>query len=119
MQLHFLLNYRAVWGQILLIQLFDKKNQSTEYEMKCIADDQWKISISKNEENTTTSYRYLIKNTNGITLPERNGRRIIEDSYSKKDQYFIDFWRDFNGENVFNSIAFTECFFKRKRNFRV
>lgn len=116
MKLHFLLNYRAVWGQILFVQTFDKSNKPSDYEMKCVADDKWETIISLENNESILSYRYLIKDSNGKIQPENNGKRKLESSIQNSDLHLIDFWRDFNGENVFNSIAFTDCFFKRKKS---
>ncbi|VBB45875.1 4-alpha-glucanotransferase [uncultured Paludibacter sp.] len=115
MQLYFLLNYRAVWGQALHIQIFDEQNQLHEYAMKCVTDDKWKISVKYPSEYIPSAYRYVIKNTNGTVQLECNGLRKFHTLSIENDTHFIDYWRDFNGESVFNTVAFTDCFFKRKK----
>ncbi|MGC3979245.1 MAG: hypothetical protein QM751_14045 [Paludibacteraceae bacterium] len=118
MQLHFLLNYRAIWGQTLHLQIFDNSNTLHEYAMMCFSEDKWKISIDTLSDFTPKSYQYIIKNTNGHIQYEYNGLRNIALASDIAIIHFVDFWRGFNGDSAFSTIAFSDCFFKRKKQLR-
>lgn len=118
MSLHFLLNYRAVWGQVIHIQLFDSQNRLREYAMACTAEDHWTLTLNADKEFIPASYQYIIKNSDRSQQNECNGIREIKPLSDDKPQYFVDFWRNYNGDCAFHTVAFSECFFKRKKYFK-
>ncbi|MFV0471144.1 MAG: 4-alpha-glucanotransferase [Paludibacteraceae bacterium] len=118
MLLHFLLNYRAVWGQTLHIHILDSQHQTHEYEMTCTGEDKWIATIETTNVFIPLSYQYVVKNTDGSFQKEYgNIRKIdeISDNMSDRNIQYIDFWRSSNGESIFETIAFSECFFKRNK----
>lgn len=115
MQTTFHLKHKALWGQTLYLFIYENSGQFVEYEMNCVKDDEWVVNVPLADKIKEISYRYATKEKNGSIEFELDGiRKLIIPENAKKVE-FRDFWCKPNGDSPFNTIAFTDIFFKRKR----
>ncbi|MHB9056056.1 MAG: 4-alpha-glucanotransferase [Paludibacteraceae bacterium] len=88
--------------------------------MTCENDSHWRVTVHLPfREEKTIKYRYAIKKTDNTFQYEFDGLRNVVIPTNDKNIILEDYWRIPNGDSPFNTVAFTECFFKRKKSRKV
>ncbi len=119
MQAQFKLNHKAVWGQSVMLLLYVDSSGFDSYDMVCENEKLWKINVQLPDNKTRISYRYAIKKSGNVLQHEHGDVRTIGIKADGKMLVFEDYWRTPNGDSPFGTVAFSECFFKRKRSRKV
>lgn len=115
MTIKFNLNYKARWGQTVCLLIYKNDADFIEKEMTCASEAEWTIEISIEQGTKLLQYRYCIKENNAICQFEFDGIRKQKIPANAKKIDFQDYWRRPNGDSPFNTIAFTDVFFRRKK----
>lgn len=113
----FKLNYKALWGQTVCLLIYEDDTDFIEHKMTCEGESEWSVEISIEKETKFLYYRYCVKEDSIVCQLEFGGirKQKIPTNADKVD--FQDYWRIPNGDSPFDTIAFTDVFFKRKRKF--
>lgn len=120
MQAQFRLNYRTIWGQSIFLLIYKNASNFESYAMTCENDSHWRVTVHLPfREEKTIKYRYAVKKTDNTFQYEFDGLRNIDIPANDKNLVLEDYWRISNGDSPFNTVAFTECFFKRKKNRKI
>ena len=114
MQVQFRLNYQALWGQSIYLQVYTGDEQYVRHEMICKGVNLWLVKINLDENATEIQYRYAIRNQDKTFENEFGLMRRLKIPKTDKIIALEDYWRIPNGDSAFNTLAFTDCFFNRK-----
>jgi len=115
MQVQFRVIYRTLWGQSISLFIYSDETHFTEHKMVCENENQWFVNIQLNADENEFHYRYALKKENKSYEYEFGGLRTTKVPKTQRDIVFTDLWRTPNGDSAFNSVAFADCFFKRKK----
>lgn len=116
MNIQFSLNKKVTWGQFVYLLLYKDAENYEKYEMTCKNENLWVLSIALPSTQKQINYRYAIKNQDNSFIQEHRTIRFQKIEKSNQDLIIQDHWRNPNGDNPFNTVAFTECFFNRKKS---
>jgi len=105
------------WGQSMYLLLQSpapvEADSPQSFLMQCNAKSEWAVEISIDNANSI-SYRYAILNQDKSFDYEHGGIRNIKIEATQENIVIQDFWRISYGDSPFATVAFTDCFFKRK-----
>ena len=116
MRAQFKLNHKTVWGESVTLLIFSHTCNYDRYDMTCENENQWKVNVELPDDTTQIRYRYAIKKAQNTFQHESDGMRTINVKAHCKNIVFEDYWRTANGDSPFTTVAFTDCFFKRKKS---
>jgi len=119
MQAQFRLNYQALWGQSIYLQVYTDDEQFVRHEMICEGVNLWLVKIDLEENSTEIHYRYAIRNQDKTFENEFGTIRKVTIPKTERIVALEDYWRIPNGDSAFNTLAFTNCFFNRKKATKV
>ncbi len=115
MQIQFRLNFQTLWGQSIYLQLYTDEQQFVRHEMKCENTNLWIVNVHFEDNPGEINYRYsILKQDKTFENEFGNLRKVL---IPAKQQFIAieDNRRIPNGDSAFNTVAFTDCFFKRKK----
>ena len=112
----FHLNYKALWGQTVCLLIYKSDVDFFEHDMFCVNEAEWIIEIPIDNTTTNLHYRYAVKEESKNLNFEFDGIRKLSIPQGADKIDFKDYWRVPNGDSPFDTIAFTDVFFKRKKS---
>lgn len=117
MQVHFHIKYKTIYGERIIIQLFENIKNKTDdngqiFEMDYNGDS-WETKLSFNE-NTSLYYRYRLISDHNKIENEAGSHRVLHTGKETNIDVF-DEWRSYNNLTPFYSSAFTGILFKREQ----
>lgn len=112
----FHLNYKALWGQTVCLLIYKSDVDFFEHDMFCVNEAEWIIEIPIDNTTNSLHYRYAVKEESKNLNFEFDGIRKLSIPLGVDKIDFKDYWRVPNGDSPFDTIAFTDVFFKRKKS---
>lgn len=120
MKVQFKIHYVTKWGQSLYLLLHSPNNTAVDssevFVMQCNDTFEWTAEITTDSAVNTISYQYAILNSDKSFDCEYGEIRSIPLISSKYKLKIHDFWRGPFGDSPFVTAAFSDCFFRRKKN---
>lgn len=113
----FHLNYKALWGQTIYLLSYKGAEDFTEHPMVCVGESEWVVEIPVDEDAENLHYRYAVRQNNKELYFEFDGTRKLKIPGIGVKIEIKDYWREPNGDSPFDTIAFSDVFFKRKKKY--
>lgn len=114
MELTFIIDYRAQWGETLCIIHDNPEIGNGVIEMSCQGESTWTVTMKSPAPFTT--YHYAVRQTDGLFMheagPYRTARTVLPGRF-KCDITLRDSWQVPDYERVFGTSLFKESLFKR------
>ncbi len=122
MKIHFNLNYFTKWGQNIAIMgsipELGNNDSSKALYMNFQWKEDWMLDIEVDSKVAFEfTYRYVLKDSNGLDMPESGNDRTLKIDPSKEDDVFFFFIWNPEGaiENIFLTSPFKNVLFKQNR----
>ena len=122
MKIHFNLNYFTKWGQNIAIMgsipELGNNDSSKALYMNFQWKEDWMLDIEVDSKVAFEfTYRYVLKDSNGLDMPESGNDRTLKIDPSKEDDVFCyDKWNPEGAiENIFLTSPFKNVLFKQNR----
>ncbi len=113
MQIEFNLNHKTEWGETVILSGQWDDHEVRQLEMVCVANKLWELTLEVPDQAENFYYNYLVKDESEILKSEFGPLRELT-RWGDSRQVF-DFWRVQTGNSPFETSAFTDSFFKRKK----
>lgn len=119
MIVHFFLKYRTQFGQALvLVNTHSSGDEISEkrYELSYFNDEYWTLELNISpKKNEPFRYYYILRNADGVEVPEGENRRQISIN-KRKALNVYDTWNPMGEiKNVFQTSPFKNVFANRKK----
>ncbi len=115
MKATFFLHYKAIWGQSVFLFLYKNKDEYVSCEMFCKTENEWSVSIDFEPNEEEIHYQYAVKLQDNSFRIEFGQIRNFVLSTQTNTILIKDKFREKSEKNPFESIAFKEIFFLRKK----
>ena len=118
MNIHFKIHFKTEWGQYMTLFVYPSAAPDSQpisvHRMNYNANSVWTITIDVEKPlQKKLYYRYVIEN--GTHSDYEYGKmRSVSLSTTLTSIRIIDIWKGRYGSSVFDSAAFSKCYFKRK-----
>ncbi len=112
MKIKFTVNHQAEWGQEVFLFIREPNNELFEISMKCVAEAKWE-ALYNVQNSEVVEYKYFVKCENQVCIEEFGAYRVLDLPKAEDQIHVVDTWRKRNGDSPFETIAFSDVFFKR------
>ncbi len=114
MKLKFTLNYKTEWGQTIFLKIHSANEENMLFEMQCLSESNWETSY-EHPNDDDLEYSYCVKADQDRCFSKELGKkRVLHLANYQSDIQIVDALPKANGDSPFETIVFTDIFFKRK-----